>query len=97
MADGKGIQQDGFHKSSIATQIEEYIDSIIGVLFLTNGAVPYVTVGIDYALSTLSATFPKSLARNTAFMSRTPSNGTSPWTLPDVQPNKTPNKTQNPN
>ena len=35
---------------------------------LADGAVPRVTVGTDYALSTLSSTFPKTLANNIAFL-----------------------------
>ena len=34
----------------------------------TNGTVPRITVGTDYALSTLSTIFTKSLAGNIAFM-----------------------------
>ena len=88
MADTRGIQQDERHKKSIATQIEKHLDSITAVLILTNGTVPRVTVGTDYALSTLSALFPKSLATNIAFVF---TNVLSPlhWnfsrdTLPDV-------------
>ena len=68
MADTRGLKQDELHKRSIATQIEKHIDSVTAVLILANGTVPRVTVGTDYALSTLSAIFPKSLASNTAFM-----------------------------
>ena len=68
MADTRGVQQDELHKQSIATQIQDHIDSVTAVLILANGTVPRVTVGTDYALSTLSAIFPKSLASNTAFM-----------------------------
>jgi hypothetical protein len=68
LADTRGIQQDELHKRSIATQIKSHIDSVTAVLILVNGTVPRVTVGTDYALSTLSALFPKSLANNTAFM-----------------------------
>ena len=68
LADTRGIQQDGLHKRSIATQIKEHIDSITAVLVLANGTVPRVTVGTDYALSTISAILPKSFAGNTAFM-----------------------------
>jgi len=46
----------------------EYCDSVTAVLILANGTVPRVIVGIDYALSTLSNLFPKSLASNIAFM-----------------------------
>ena len=68
LADTRGIQQDGLHKRSIATQIKHHIDSVTAVLVLANGAVLRVTVGTDYALSTLSAILPKSLASNIAFM-----------------------------
>jgi hypothetical protein len=68
LADTRGIQQDEIHKRSIATQIQKHIDSVTAVLVLANGTVPRVTVGTDYALSTLSTIFPKSLASNIAFM-----------------------------
>lgn len=68
MADTRGVQQDELHKESIETQIKKHIDSVTAVLILANGTVPRVTAGTDYALSTLSAIFPKSLASNTAFM-----------------------------
>jgi hypothetical protein len=69
LANIRGIQQDGLRKRSIATQIKHRIDSVTAVLVLANGAVPRLTVGSDYALvPTLSAIFPKSLARNTAFL-----------------------------
>jgi len=57
-----------YHKSSIAAQIRENIESLTAVLVLANGTVPRVTVSTDYALPTLSTIFPKSLANNTAFM-----------------------------
>jgi hypothetical protein len=68
LADTRGIQQDELHKRSIATQIKDHIDSVTAVLILANGTVPRITVGTDYALSTLSAIFPKTLADNIAFM-----------------------------
>ena len=88
MADTRGIQQDGLHKRIIATQIKHHIDSVNAVLVVANGAVPHVTVSTDYALSALSAIFPKSLASNTAFMFTNVSNPLH-WnffrdTLPDV-------------
>jgi len=61
LADTRGLQQDGLHKQSIATQIQDHIDSVTAVLILANGTVR-ATVGPDYAL------FPKSLASNTAFV-----------------------------
>ena len=48
--------------------IKEDTNSVTAVLILANGAVPRLTVGTDYALSTLSAILPISLASNTAFM-----------------------------
>ena len=68
MADTLSVQQDELHKTSIATQIKEHIDSITAVLVLANGTVPRITVGTDYTLSTLSAMFPKTLTNNIAFM-----------------------------
>ena len=68
LADTRGLQQDEIHKKSIATQIQMHIDSVSAVLILANGTVPRITVGMDYALSTLSAIFPKTLANNIAFM-----------------------------
>jgi len=68
LADTRGIEQDELHKKSIATQIEEHIDTVTAVLVLANGTVPRVTVGTNYALSTLSAIFPKPLANNIAFV-----------------------------
>lgn len=56
------------HKESIATQIKEHVDFVTAVLVLANGTVPRITVGTDYALSTLSTIFGESLASNIAFM-----------------------------
>ena len=68
LADTRGTQQDELHRRSILTQIQKHIDSITAVLILANGTVPRVTVGTDYALSTLTATFPKSLTGNIGFI-----------------------------
>ena len=68
MADTRGLQQDELHKKSIAAQIKKHVDSINAVLVLANGTVPRVTVGTDYALSTLSTIFPQTLVNNIAFM-----------------------------
>ena len=51
----------------IATEVQKHIDSVTAVLILANGTVPR-TIRTDYALSTLSAIFPKSLADNIAFL-----------------------------
>jgi hypothetical protein len=51
----RGLQQDEFHKRSIASLEEKHIDSVTAALILIDGTVPRSTVGIVYALSTLSA------------------------------------------
>ena len=53
---------------NIDTEIQKHVESVNAVLILANGTVPGITVGTDYALSTLSAIFPKSLAENIAFL-----------------------------
>jgi len=68
LADTRGIDQDELHKKSIASEIQKHIGSVTAVLILANGSVPRITAGMDYALSTLSALFPKSLASNIAFI-----------------------------
>jgi len=68
LADTRGIHQDELHKKSISTEIQNHIDSVSAVLILANGSVPRITAGMDYALSALSALFPKSLAKNIAFI-----------------------------
>ncbi|KIJ48656.1 hypothetical protein M422DRAFT_86445, partial [Sphaerobolus stellatus SS14] len=68
LADTRGIEQDEKHKRSIANEIANNITTVTGVIILANGTVPRITVGTDYALSTLSSIFPRSLADNIAFM-----------------------------
>jgi len=68
LADPRGLQQDELHKKSIASQIKKHIDSVSAVLVLANGTVPRVTVGTDYALSTLSAILPETLTSRVAFL-----------------------------
>jgi hypothetical protein len=68
LADTRGLQQDELHKKNITTGIHNNIDSVNTVFILANGTVPRVTAGTDYALSTLSAIFPKTLAQNIAFI-----------------------------
>jgi len=45
-----------------------HIESISAVLVLANGTVPRVTVGTDYALSTLSTAFLETIANRVAFL-----------------------------
>jgi len=74
LADTRGIDQDKLHKKSIADQIKNHIATVNAVLILVNGTVPRITVGTNYALTTLSAFFPKSLANNIAFLFSNTSN-----------------------
>ena len=67
MADTRGLQHDELHKERIATHIQKHIATVNAVLILANGSVPDLTVGADYALSVLSALFPKTMANNFAF------------------------------
>ena len=50
------------------SQFKEHIDSVTAVLIITNGTVERLSTGIDYALTTLSALFPRTLATNMAFV-----------------------------
>ncbi len=68
MADTRGIHQDELHKKSIANEIQQHIDSVNAIIIFANGAVPRITIGMDYALSSLSSLFPKTLAKNIAFL-----------------------------
>ncbi|KAF5358822.1 hypothetical protein D9758_008561 [Tetrapyrgos nigripes] len=68
LADTRGIQRDEMHKKSIAEAIQRSIVTVNAVLILANGTVPRLTVGTDYALSTLSSIFPRSLANNIGFL-----------------------------
>ena len=68
MADTRGPDQDECHKANIATQFEEHIDFVTAVLIIANGTVARLNTGTDYALTTLSALFPKTLVTNMAFV-----------------------------
>lgn len=68
LADTRGILQDEQHKMKIAKAIRENITTVNAVLILANGTVPRLGVSTNYALSTLSAIFPRSLAENIGIM-----------------------------
>lgn len=68
LADTRGVSQDEIHKRSIANAIKEHIEMVNGVLILANGTIPRLGVATDYALSTLSSVFPRTLADNIAIM-----------------------------
>ena len=68
MTDTRGIEHDEVHMRNISAEIQKQVDSVTAVLILANGTDPWRIVGIDYALSTLSAIFSKSIAENIAFV-----------------------------
>jgi hypothetical protein len=68
LPDTRGVQQDELHRKNITTQIEKHIKSVNAILILANGTVPRITVGTDYALSTLPTIFPDTVTNNIAFM-----------------------------
>ena len=68
LADTRGFAQDELHKASIASAIKENISTVNAVLILANGTVPRLGTATDYALSTLSSIFPRTLADNIGIM-----------------------------
>ena len=68
MPDTRGVHQDELHRKNITTQIENHIKSVNAILILANGTVPRITVGTDYALSTLPTIFHDTVTNNIAFM-----------------------------
>ena len=68
MPDTRGVRQDEIHRRNITTQIKNHIKSVNAILILANGTVPRITVGTDYALSTLPTIFPDTISNNIAFM-----------------------------
>ncbi|KAK2467589.1 hypothetical protein APHAL10511_000444 [Amanita phalloides] len=64
LVDTRGIAQDELHKASITQAIKDNISSVNAVLILANGTVERLGAATDYALSTLSSIFPRTLADN---------------------------------
>ncbi|KIL58591.1 hypothetical protein M378DRAFT_86306 [Amanita muscaria Koide BX008] len=64
LVDTRGLEQDKQHKASIVTAIKDHIPTVNAVLILANGTLPRLGAATDYALSTLSSIFPRSLADN---------------------------------
>ncbi|KAM6499732.1 hypothetical protein JOM56_005240 [Amanita muscaria] len=64
LVDTRGLEQDKQHKASIAEAIRDHIPIVNAVLILANGTLPRLGAATDYALSTLSSIFPRSLADN---------------------------------
>ncbi|KZW01532.1 hypothetical protein EXIGLDRAFT_602837 [Exidia glandulosa HHB12029] len=68
LCDTRGIEQDAEHKASIADAIRDYVVQVDAVIVMANGTNTRLTVPTDYALSTLSAMFPASIASNIGFL-----------------------------
>jgi hypothetical protein len=86
LVDTRGIAQDDLHKQSIANAIRDEVEKVTAVLLLTNGTVERLSVATDYALSTLSSFFPRTLADNMGIVLTCVSNQTS-WNFePDSLP-----------
>ena len=68
LADTRGVGQDDLHKRNIATEIREEVETVTAVLLLTNGTVERLSAATDYALSSLSSLFPRTLADNIGIM-----------------------------
>ncbi|KAM6499744.1 hypothetical protein JOM56_005252 [Amanita muscaria] len=64
LVDTRGLEQDKQHKASIVGAIKDHIPTVNAVLILANGTLPRLGAATDYALSTLSSIFPRSLADN---------------------------------
>ncbi|KAK2467588.1 hypothetical protein APHAL10511_000443 [Amanita phalloides] len=64
LADTRGIAQDEVHKAGIAQTLSENIAFVNAVLIFTNGTVERLGAATDYALTALSAMFPRTLADN---------------------------------
>ncbi|KZW01531.1 hypothetical protein EXIGLDRAFT_65004 [Exidia glandulosa HHB12029] len=68
LCDTRGVEQDAVHKASIANAIREHIGQVDAILVMANGTNERLTVPTDYALNTLSAMFPASIAGNIGFL-----------------------------
>ncbi|EDR10204.1 uncharacterized protein LACBIDRAFT_325891 [Laccaria bicolor S238N-H82] len=64
LADTRGLQKDKEHKQSITTAIRDNIPEVTAVIILANGTNPRLGVATDYAITTLSSIFPRTLAQN---------------------------------
>ena len=64
LADTRGVARDEQSKESIAKAIEESIPIVNAVIILANGTEERLGIATDYALTTLSSIFPRTLAEN---------------------------------
>ena len=68
LADTRGVEYDTKHKASIAETIRDVIPVIDGVLIIANGTTERLQIATDYAITTLSSIFPRSIASNIGFL-----------------------------
>lgn len=68
LADTRGLAQDQQHKASIAKAIHDHVVTVNGVIILANGTNPRLGVATDYALTTLTSIFPRTLSDNIAIL-----------------------------
>lgn len=68
LCDTRGIDQDSLHKASIASAIRDHVTRLDAIIIMANGTNERLTVPTDYALNTLSAMFPASIAQNIGFL-----------------------------
>jgi hypothetical protein len=68
LCDTRGLEQDKEHKKSIAETIRAQVQTLDAVIIMANGTVERVGPGVEYALHTLAAMFPRSIADNIGFM-----------------------------
>ncbi|KIJ95204.1 hypothetical protein K443DRAFT_109193, partial [Laccaria amethystina LaAM-08-1] len=64
LADTRGLEKDNEHKQSITAAIRDSIPEVTAVIILANGTNPRLGVATDYAITTLSSIFPRTLADN---------------------------------
>jgi hypothetical protein len=68
LCDTRGLEQDKEHKRSIAETIRDQVQTLDAVIIMANGTVERVGPGVEYALHTLAAMFPRSISDNIGFM-----------------------------
>jgi GTP-binding protein EngB required for normal cell division len=68
LCDTRGLEQDKRHKKSIAEAIRSQVQILDAVIIIANGTIERVGPGVEYALHTLGAMFPRSIADNIGFM-----------------------------
>jgi tRNA U34 5-carboxymethylaminomethyl modifying GTPase MnmE/TrmE len=68
LADTRGLEQDELHKAGIVASIRNQVNAIDAVIVMANGTVERLGIATDYALETIAAMFPRSIAENIGFL-----------------------------